>query len=298
MVQWLKRLQRGVPQETRNLGEQYFKSGVVTIQDGTGGRAVAVLQVRNKRLAVDIELEDDDVVAICSCRDSHICQHVWATLIAAEEAGHLQRIASVDNPRLITEEELLDFVDDLPEAPRMPKPLSTPLPKPAPPPPWKGHLAALRRISEPPPPPPWKQRRIVYIVDVDDCISSNGLIVKIAESNLKKNGEWGKPAFHHGSVSDSHSLDASDRRMLGLLSGSATSHYSYSHAIESFNTRHRVPLSTFDVIVPMLCATERFYLGSIRKTDELQLLHWDGGAPWEVRLTVPQDESSGDYTIK
>ena len=60
-------------------------------------------------------------------------------------------------------------------------------------------------------------------------------------------------------------------RMLGLLSGSGTSHYSYSRESETFPTRHRVPFSTFEVIVPMLCATEKFYLGSIRRSEELQL---------------------------
>jgi len=244
---------------------------------------------------VDIQLVEDDVIASCSCAYDGVCKHVWATLAAAEQAGHLHRIASRWDAQLLSAEEDLDFLDDFDEdEPARP----TPPTKPVPLPPWKGHLAALRRIAESPPAAPSKQRRVVYIVEVDDCLTSNALIVKVAESALKKNGEWGKPSFRHGSVADPHLLEPSDKRMLGLLSGSGSSQYSYSQMSESFMTRHRVPFATFEVIVPLLCVTEKFYLGSLRRPDELQLLRWDSGTPWEFRLKVPQDESSGDYTMK
>ena len=64
--------------------------------------------------------------------------------------------------------------------------------------------------------------------------------------------------------------------MLGLISGSS-SYFPYYRS-ESYATHHRVPPSTFEVIVPLLCATGKFYGGDLQ-SDQLELLRGMMGRP-------------------
>ena len=298
MASWVKRLERDAPRLSRAEGERIFRSEGVTNQNGSPSHVDALVLERNKRYAVDIELEGDDVIAVCSCGFYDVCKHVWAALLAAESAGHLQQVASRSNLTLIALDEFDILLDETGKTSPGPAPAKPSPPQAPAPPAWKDQLTALRRLTEihPVEPPP-RHRRIVYLIDLVDSISANGLVLKIGESNLKKNGEWGKAAFHNGLVRSPSTLDGADRRLLALLAGSGNSYYGYAHSFDQTSTRHRVPASTFDVIIPLLCATERFYVGSFKKPEEQQLLRWDDGAPWEFRLRVPQNESQ-NYTLE
>jgi superfamily II DNA or RNA helicase len=304
MVFFVHRLTAYVPAGVRSRGLRYFKAGFVTLQGGGPEKAEAIVR-GSEPYRVHIQLQgDSEVVADCSCphRDG-VCKHVWATLLAAEQAGYLYRVASRWRPELVRPYDD-DEPDDMdPDALAEEERLIDEAvarhranPKPQPLPEWRRQLATLRHLAGqlPAPAASPQPRRILYIVDLDDCLSSNGLVVKVGESSLKKNGDWGKPAFRHGSVRDPESLEPQDRQMLALLSGS--DRYGYYRAA-NFESRHLIPTPSYTVLVPMLCKTERFCLGSLRRLEELQFLRWDDGDPWQFRLQVVLDESNSHYTL-
>ena len=67
---------------------------------------------------------------------------------------------------------------------------------------WKKHLSAIRQVAQPPAPSFSNRRRILYVVEPEACRQANGLIITAAESTMKKNGEWGKLNFRHGTIRD------------------------------------------------------------------------------------------------
>src|SRR5207253_9004470 len=54
--------------------------------------------------------------------------------------------------------------------------------------------------------------------------------------------------------------------------------------------------ATVRVLMPLLCATGRFFLRHSRFTD-LRSLEWDDGPPWSFRLNVLLDDTTATYTI-
>ena len=175
---------------------------------------------------VHVRMNREEVIVECDCRyfqSEDFCKHIWATLLAAESNGYLTRIASAWDPFVkgaFEEEEAYDFTDPQPETPRPTRPAKPAKDPPAPP--WKEDVAALRRVagmritqnSEP-------QRRILYVVDVAECISAGNLVVQCVAAKLKRNGEWGRPNFQESSIRNVGELDRTDQEIVALLAGSA-----------------------------------------------------------------------------
>ena len=90
--------------------------------------------------------------------------------------------------------------------------------------PWKEHLSALRRVAAVTNPSiaPEAEQRIVYVIDVQECLAAGRLILQTPVSRLKKNGELGRPNFHDPYIRDTSQLESADRQILALLSGSAS----------------------------------------------------------------------------
>src|SRR5206468_166270 len=201
----------------------------------------------------------EEVVVECDCRyfqSEDLCKHIYATLLAAESDGYLTRIASAWDPivkRAFDQDEEVhayDFTDPQPETPRPTRPAKPAKVPPAPP--WKEDVAALRRVagtritqnSEP-------QRRILYVVDVAECISAGNLVVQCVAAKLKKNGEWGRPNFQESWIRNIGELDSADQEIIGLLAGSSGIPYGYSSYSLSAASLHRVQLAAVSVLMPL-----------------------------------------------
>src|SRR5439155_19066197 len=212
--------------------------------------------------------------------------------LAAESDGYLTRIASAWYPivkgAFDTDEEghAYDFTDPQLDTPSQFPPRLAKVAQVRPVPPWKDDIAAVRRqaavrISQKIEPP----RRILYIVDVAECISAGTLVVQCVAAKLKKNGEWGRPNFQESWIRNIGELDSADQEIIGLLAGSSGIPYGYSSYSLSAASLHRVQLAAVSVLMPLLCATGRFFLRHTSPTD-LHNLEWDGGPPWSFRLSV------------
>jgi superfamily II DNA or RNA helicase len=313
-MSWIHDLEQFVPSGSLSKGRHYFRSGAVLIDTASADRVEATVR-GGGRYSVAVFVDEAAVVVSCTCPhygDGNLCKHIWAAVLAAESKGHLRSIGDIDQPFLETEfEHSLDDGesggndewddDDENDASRPYRHHNgyrarTPAPKPPPVDSWKQHLLALRsaipvRSSA----PADEKRRILYVADAAQSASSGGLVVQAAACRMKKNGEWTRPVFHESSIRNVSQLDPEDQKLLALLSGS-TEVYSYYPSREpgSARTRHLVAAGAQEMLISMLCATERFFLKpasptTASKDGELLPLAWDGGAPWSFKIEVERN---------
>src|SRR2546427_5808286 len=316
-MSWIHALEQFVPTGSLSKGRNYFRSGAVQIEKASEDRLEATVKGGGwYSVVLYLDMGEETVVASCTCphyEDINLCKHIWATVLAAESKGYLRQIAKIDNPSIETEIEYEgldsdvgdfgeDDADDEWNAPRSYRDESRrSVTKPAPVAPWKQHLTSVRTVM------PAEtlernegKRRIVYVADVSQSLSAGALVIQAAAIQLKKNGEWGKPAFQENSVRQVAQLGASDQRILALLAGSGEvysySSYSLSQP-ESIRARHRIPHAAQDFLLPLLCETERFYLKPAQ-SDVLFPMKWDSGPPWSFKVQVYRDDAAAEYSVK
>jgi superfamily II DNA or RNA helicase len=323
-MSWIQELEKFIPSGSLSKGRNYFRSGAVYIESGSAHRVEATVKGGGTHaVVIDLEMEEDTVVACCTCpyyNDDNICKHIWAAMLAAESEGHLKQIAEMAEPYIETEfeHEGIDgdfdpfdengeddeydefdasrpYRDEYRTPPRRPRERKVA--------PWKQYLTNLRATAPARVPAGTEEkRRIVYVADVAQSASAGGLVVQAAASRLKKNGEWGKPAFQEGSIRQVSQLDSSDQQILALLSGSAefSNYYSSysSREPDSVRSRHRLLPGAQDLLMSLLSDTGRFFIKPVAPSDELCPLRWDAGPAWLFQVDVERDEAAAEYVIK
>jgi uncharacterized Zn finger protein len=190
---WVRRLQPYFSPLVQSRGRRYFQGGAVRIT--AGGPDNVRTSVRGSReYQVGVRLDRENVVVECDCPYFHsedICKHVWATLLAAESANYLTRVAAAWSPTvtksidLAEERQEYEFTEPAQERrPQPPIPFRKPIKAQAASA-WKKDVADIRRqsalhgfhdIQVP--------QRIFYVVDVAECISSEVLVVQCVASKL------------------------------------------------------------------------------------------------------------------
>jgi superfamily II DNA or RNA helicase len=320
MTRWTRRIQIDVEIPDRNKGHNHFRSGAVKIKSGGPGKVTASVNGSGEHF-VEIKVDRDAVVAFCTCRsfgNGKFCEHIWGTLLSAESHGHLRRIASMWEPYLehgleyveegpdnvedaIDEDgpdsTAYDFTESEPESPvrSTARRVSRPAPKvPA----WKERISALRQATNARyQTANAESRRVLYFVDISECLSAGTFIVQSVVCRMKKTGEWGKPNFQESVIRDIDQFGPADVQLLSLLSPSSVSYgYSSPHG-GSVGTRHRLPQPTLDIVMPLLCATGRFFMRTVHEPDDFKPLEWDSGIPYAFGMNVERDPVSNDYVI-
>src|SRR5437867_5519919 len=98
-VSWTKKLKGAFVSETIYEGRTYFYSGPVSISTGSREYVHASMWNGAGNCTVKISVEGDDSVFVsCTCkvfRKVTVCEHVWATILAAERKGYLGRIGEM-----------------------------------------------------------------------------------------------------------------------------------------------------------------------------------------------------------
>jgi SNF2-related domain/Helicase conserved C-terminal domain/Bacterial SNF2 helicase associated/SWIM zinc finger len=329
------RLASQVPQDTKNGGLQYYQKGAVTVLDGDQEFVDAT--VRGSRTDYDVTLErkKKSIKAWCSCPycDGTLqpCKHIWAAVLAAEARGWLRGSAGIDPTSLAVDQRLGgDYYDDeddwddggwgeetsddrdapaasFKHTPSFPPRGGVKRTKAARPASWKQSLKNLRDGMERdalPDRDAWPAgRQIVYILDVPQTLTGQGLTLDVSHRQVKKDGEWSKPKSQRISLKQIAKLpDADDRHILALLVGAKEQdpYYGYSYSgyasHESAPCRYRLAAATQDAVVPPMCRTCRCFL---RASDDapLQVLTWEDGPPWEFRLELVLGDSGKNYVL-
>ena len=288
----------------RRRGNKYAKEKRVSIVDH--GPTYVVAQVRGTEIyqsSLSFDGPELTVNLACTCpyyADRGPCKHLWATIIAAENAALLttdEIMAAADMPDDGDFREP-DFDDRAYFGPR-------PTDLRAPPPPqqtWRNQIHALQHAAA-----HLRKNRgigsheIHYVLGTPDALRGrNGVEIEVHSRRPRQNGK-GWTRFKPLSLTDAdiHELaDPDDRRIMTLLTGAASAapdyHMGYRPGTNYFNVSHAL----FDHLLPALAATKRFgwTLRGSEDTDWTPLM-LDDGEPWLFRVNVTWDDDANSYRV-
>jgi superfamily II DNA or RNA helicase len=302
-----------VPKRIRNRGRHYFSAGAVQILEASATRVIA--RVRgDSRYDVVLEASADGVRVRCTCpyfaREGNPCKHVWATILAADDAGHLQDAVDAGRPAMAVDsnEVLVDAIDDVDDGgdfeeedfeewdPDEEVPAEGIVPwrsdRTAAPESWRDSLLRVRAAFQPAlgeaPWPPGKE--IVYAIDLDQTRAHGRIAVEVFTRRRTQKGDWSKLSLAQVSAAQIKQLpNEADREILGLLQGASASPFGWypSYASGTWPTRFRLVPPLSDILVPRMCGSGRcFRLVRGFGTLSLEPLAWDSGPPWEFWIEV------------
>ena len=262
---------------SRARGEEYYRQNRVQVNRG-GENEVAATVRGAERYGVELNYLDGALSLFCDCphfQDGFACKHLWATILAAENEGHLSAAASVSRVLLDDDDPGPDFnSDEQPEAwnsarppfylsPRCEEASSAKSPR------WKQQITDLINSSAEPgrPGDVWPAKRgIRYLVDVPLSVSRGALILQLEAIDRKGDGTPGKPKPLSIKRSWIPQLGQEDREIVSVLAGSSSADYYYGYGFgysDSYGTLANsflVPHELSLIIVPMLMRTGRCYL--------------------------------------
>jgi hypothetical protein len=266
-------------------GRQYYIRGAVKQITGDSTSVKAVVQ-GTMRYNVEIARIDDFIDYSCSCpyfeRDLEPCKHIWATCLAAEQRGYLRGLGhgrAGDRFPI----QRVSFLRTAATKPASVKDLPT----------WRKQLAPLlsaleaqesrNRLSAP------AEREFLYVIDTEDTQFAERLVVEIVQRERRANGAWGKLKIKKLALGEIDEVpDAADRRILAILLGSRRDlNHLYSTSYGDLTYLSFVlPAPAWDVVLPLMCATDRCVLRTSANIGESSPLRWDSGEPWQFCLNV------------
>jgi len=301
-------LSRFVDADVRGRGTTYFRSNAVRITEVSTSHLVATVR-GSQQYEVDLILENKQLLATCTCpyvqdRES-ICKHIWATVLKAESTIFGKIVSIMVPTEFDIDPEFLDdgFVDDDDDYSEPPS--RRPAPKKAPPKP---------KSPPPPPVPAWQQSlkeldamlkpkaaqglpvalQPIYVVDRQLSETEKVLVINLMVRQRKRNGEWGKPKQPtYGDRTFSDNADPLDRQILGLLQGASPNSYGYSY----YHEKYKLGAALLSIVLPIFGRTGRLMFQRDHYANDLELLNFDPGLPWELAMPVlPQADGKG-WTI-
>ncbi len=317
-----------VSNKVQGRGYSYYSSGAVEIIKGTKKEVEAVV-VGSDAYEVDLYREGDAVYVFCTCPyfegERESCKHIWATLLAAEKQGYLRGKSNsdparleieVDDDRDENEEDDWDEGDELEDedevfslhSPTSQSPRSQGgrhLQLVPPSPGWKDHLASLReafRAQRETEKGHWPvTRQVLYFVNIPATLEGKGLVIEVAQQEMKKNGEWGRLKSLPDSYYKPENLrDPEDQRIMALLRGSqnATGLYGYPGYYYAGGVFRVLPGPAQEHLMELLCRTRRCFLRKTTFGSAGTPLQWEDGGPWEFCLSAEKDASARAYVLK
>ncbi len=308
--------------KVRQRGHSYYKSGAVDIINGNEEEVQADV-IGTDTYEVDLYREDDTIYASCSCPyfqgEQGLCKHIWATLLSAEENGYLlgkdrndPLYIEIDAERDYLEDEDWedeDWEDEDEDISLNFKNTIYPLKRRETlqhikqPPGWRSLLDSLKKrfaeknvgqdLFE-------KMKQILYLIDVSESNKRNGLVIEIAQRQMKKNGEWGKTKFYTSSYIKSENFpDPQDQQIVALLIGSQSSngyYYGYPSYYRGDSCFYITSVSIMENIMRLISQTGRCFLRKANYEIEKSPIQWDDGEPWELFLSL--EKSGNDYRLE
>ena len=269
-----------VESRVRGRGREYFGLGMVTLLS-CGPATVEAVVLGSEEYDVSLVRQGQDLAAFCSCPYAvdrgEPCKHIWATILAAEEANGL--IGPRPGRLVVGGEE----------------PPSPPLPPP--PPAWRRTLDELTvRPVLTPSPRGFAGREVLYLLDVAATLRSRHLSLQIMTGRRLPDGAWDKLSPLKLRSEEVAGLpDPGDRQGLALVSalGSETLRWATSYYSSQVPARCEVPPAVASILLPVLCATGRFRVHAEPNPAVGMPLEWDDGAPWAIWLEVCEELAEG-----
>jgi superfamily II DNA or RNA helicase len=285
--------------EVRQQGRLAFERRRVVILQG-GPRKVRATVRGTSRGVVRLTRAARSLKVACSCsayqHDRGLCEHIWASVLAAEEWGYLNGFGGSE-PDYAEPDE-----DDPGDGParRKAKPC-----KPANPA-WKKSLARLSNRARQAPAPvgeAWPPgREVLYVVDAT-LTSTHGLTVELDVRQPKKDGDWSMPRPQRfGRAQIARLPDPADRVILSTLLGAREQgpygYGYYPYAYDDAASRYQLSQPLVESLFPVLARTGRARLRLGPDDPILHELRWDEGGAYELWLVVGPDERAKNYLLR
>lgn len=270
----------------------------------------------------------------CSCpyaQEYGNCKHLWAALVVADRAGALPHTpdeayhAEARAAREAEREAELKRREEREAAEReakerevaaraaeavvqhamLPSPVTRPTEVSSDPRPWVQRLRALAPVMASGPEAQRREnavfpqgRRIIYIVDVPHTLErSDGVWVELALQTLQKDGAWGSPRqFRLTRGQWFAAPEPLDRDIAQLLLGAQPELGTPPHG--SSSKRFVLATATLDTTLRRMCESGRCFVRTGPRLGGLEVLQWDSGSPWELRLAVTSAGGTAPYRLE
>jgi hypothetical protein len=309
-----EKISRGVDRGVRSRGREYFAWGKVRIQSGS--RTDIRAQVAgSSTYKVELRLENNRLHVYCSCPFFHknetVCKHIWAAILAADKKNFLSaawNIPSVGITGLGVDIYNPDYdyggnddddeAEDLYEKPQPARESKKPAPPPQPA--WKQqlnlvHLMTLEQTRAGAAAPSGSTQ-LVYLVDATETKRKGRVVLQIVTRERRINGEWGKLKFNSSRDLPQELLtDPTDKQILSLLAGSDAP-FTHTHAQE-FRSEYFLREEQQELLLPLICATNRCRVYVPSSENEGRALRWDAGDPWELWLDIHRAEIDKQFIV-
>ncbi len=243
------------------------------------------------------------------------CKHLWATLLAVDAGGYLSGHPVDGRIPPFVARVPVEIADDIEEDafdtgdvyhPRTRSTLGVvelPVPKRSLRE-WESRLEELRQQFSPTSTKSKqaeRERDILYEIDLSESRETNQLIIQTSQRQRRTNGQWGKLKplkLRPGKLEDIESVE--DRRILAYLVGATPERSGWLAQQSEFQTstyRYTVPFELAELLIPMMCATQRLrFQGDTEGT--FQPLQWDDGPAWSLALVVDRSDETGGWHVR
>jgi superfamily II DNA or RNA helicase len=283
------------PQEA--LGRQLFEKRRADVRTAYDGEIRGGIDDDGRRYKVKITWDDRGWHATCSCgtAEPRICEHMWATLLTAQEDGWFEGRGYDDDDDDYGDGYTVGFGGYRPIGDFQPAKSNR---KDAPPR-WK---EALDRLAETPAPgarAPWPaSREIAYVVDRDETLLGKGVVVETCARDPKKDGELSKPKAIKIPKDAVLNLPPEDRLIVSMIAGGDRAEYGYYYGAEGAS-RYRLTGPLAHAALPLMCRTGRCFLRSkgFGAKEEMPLSFGDE-TPWRFRVAVRRDAEKHEYVVE
>ena len=215
LIDALDDLVRDIP---RTNGERLVDEDQVDILDARPGILRAAVDTQRYRYRVKLDWDEVGFDYQCSCGvdEEFVCEHIWASVLAASEEGYYDgaRPQAGKSQYLEKVAQVVARASAAPPAPPKPR--------------WK---KVLKKIAGTPHPRPaaWPaEREIIYVIDLAQVKDASGIPLEVSYRERKKDGAWSKPKGARVSRDQIDSLpDGADRTILAMLTGAQSGDYGY-----------------------------------------------------------------------
>ena len=307
--------------DIRFRGQAYLDADRVSITRVLPDHVFAVVRDGDE-YQTQLTRQEGDLRMFCTCvgegsTKEPACKHLWATLLAVDAGGYVGGHPTRGNIPQFTSEtaapsflsELEDEEDSLTAGDVYHPPARAERRTATVPPPvrpvrdWEARLHDLRvrftpastkarRVDQ--------EREIFYEVDMAGSRESRQLVIQTSQRQRRTNGQWGKLKplkLRPGKLDDIESED--DRRILAYLVGGTPERSGWvaqQTEFQSSTFRYIMPFELAELLLPMMCATQRTRLLG-ESEGRLRPLVWDDGPPWSLCLVVHQDGTENHWRV-
>ncbi len=275
-----EQLRQNFSRVVKNRGEELCFGKNVEFLRASMDLVEAEVTDEDAQYRVELNVAESEVHVLCDCayfHSFHVCEHIWAAILASDKQGHLTASESL-TLALHRERGSAENGRGRLSANNGGKKH------------WSDRLAdAKREAAGKSAESSWPEsRELVYVVNLPESVTSKLVSIEILSRERKSNGEWSKARPQEISRALVQALPLSaDREILALLTGVES-----EGAKGDLSLYVKVSDALAVILLPKMCGTGRCMARASLHPEILYPLNWNGERPWEFRLRLERRDDS------